>query len=88
MFTVRTTVERLFPYLLNKRSTGECRNITTENTQMAQKYEETVIVRVPKGTREELSRIAERRYVAISSVARQAIMKEIAEERRKEVKAA
>jgi hypothetical protein len=55
---------------------------------MAHRYQEIITVKVPKGTREELHLIAERRYVNLSSVARAAIMKEIAEERRKEVKAA
>jgi len=53
---------------------------------MAHKYEEMVVVRVPKGTREELHRIAKRRYVGLSTVARAAIMKEIAEERRREAR--
>jgi predicted transcriptional regulator len=55
---------------------------------MTQKYEEIVVVRVPKGTREALHRIAEKRYLALSTVARTAIMKEIEEERRKIPKAA
>ena len=55
---------------------------------MANRYEEIVVVRVPKGTREALHKIADRRYIALRSVARAAIMKEIDEERRKETKAA
>jgi hypothetical protein len=57
-------------------------------SQVSNKYEEIVVVRVPRGTSEELRRIAERRYVGLSTVARAAIMREIAEERRREAKPA
>ena len=55
---------------------------------MSRKFEEVITIKVPKGTREELHRLAEKRYLTLGSVVRIAIMREIEEERRKEVKSA
>ena len=55
---------------------------------MSRKFEEVITVKMPQGTREELHKLAEKRYLTIGSVVRVAIMREIEEERRKTVKSA
>jgi predicted transcriptional regulator len=54
---------------------------------MAAKFEEVLPVRLPKGARQELMKIADRRYQSACAIARQAIMAEI-EKARQEMKPA
>jgi hypothetical protein len=44
------------------------------------KFEEVITVKVPKGTRAALQRLAEKRYLTVGSVVRIAIMREIEQE--------
>jgi predicted transcriptional regulator len=51
---------------------------------MSHRFEEVLTVKVPKGTREALQRLAEKRYLTIGSVIRVAIMRELEEAGREE----
>jgi predicted transcriptional regulator len=44
------------------------------------KFEEVITVKVPKGARAALQRLAEKRYLTVGSVVRIAIMREIEQE--------
>ena len=53
------------------------------------KYEEVVTIKAPKGTRAMLQELADRKYIASGTLARQMLMRAIEEElRKKETKAA
>jgi hypothetical protein len=55
----------------------------------ASKYEEVVTIKAPKGTRAALQELADRKYIASGTLARQMLMKAIEDEQRKmETKAA
>ena len=55
---------------------------------MSSKFEEVVTIKAPRGTRAALQELADRKYIAPGTLARQMLMKEIEDERRKETKAA
>ncbi len=52
------------------------------------KYEEQLLLKLPKGTRAALDEIASRRYMAASTIVRAVVMDWIESERRKEKAAA
>jgi predicted transcriptional regulator len=64
------------------------RNRNKGSLAMAVKFEEVISVKVPKGTREELTKLAQKRYLTACTIARTAIMAEIEKARREEKPAA
>ena len=52
------------------------------------KYEEVVTIKAPKGTRALLQELADRKYIASGTLARQMLMRAIEEEQRKATKVA
>jgi lactam utilization protein B len=60
-----------------------------ETIMSSSKYEEVVTIKAPRGTRAALQELADRKYIASGTLARQMLMKAIEDERhRQEQKAA
>jgi hypothetical protein len=54
----------------------------------ASKYEEVITIKAPKGTRAVLQELADRKYIASGTLARQMLMRAIEEEQKKQTKVA
>jgi hypothetical protein len=50
---------------------------------MSSRFEEVVTIKAPRGTRAMLQELAEQKYIASGTLARQMLMKAIEDERRK-----
>jgi lactam utilization protein B len=59
-----------------------------KETVMSSKFEEVITIKAPRGTRAALQELADRKYIASGTLARQMLMKAIEDEQRKETKAA
>jgi predicted transcriptional regulator len=55
---------------------------------MSSKFEEVVTIKAPRGTRAALQELADRKYIASGTLARQMLMEAIEAERRKQTKVA
>ena len=55
---------------------------------MSSKFEEVVTIKAPRGTRAALRELADRKYIASGTLARQMLMEAIEAERRKQTKVA
>ena len=58
-------------------------NPKARETAMSSKFEEVITIKAPRGTRAALQELADRKYIAPGTLARQMLMKAIEDERRK-----
>jgi predicted transcriptional regulator len=63
-------------------------NPKAKETVMSSKFEEVVTIKAPRGTRAALQELADRKYIASGTLARQMLMEAIEAERRKQTKVA
>jgi hypothetical protein len=81
--------ERQEEFLLSTTEGGGVSiNPKARETAMSSKFEEVITIKAPRGTRAALQELADRKYIAPGTLARQMLMKAIEDERRKETKAA
>ena len=62
--------------------------LTERIMSSASKYEEVITIKAPKGTRAVLQELADRKYIASGTLARQMLMRAIEEEQKKQTKVA